>query len=248
MVASTTGLRTSRRISHVFVLDVPAYPRLMLITDAAINVAPNAAARACIAQNAIDLAQMLGIAEPRVAILAAHRVVHGGQHFTAPIRLDTAVVQTLKTRVPLAPLHQPHQPHQLAPIEMILASAPDLPQVACFDTAFHRGNPELAQMFARPFELHEADLFVYRIQREIGSLAAAPGGLDALVFTAGIGENSAEVRRRVASGLGWLGVSLDDVTTEAGGPAISTAIGTAGRRCPVWVMPIVVPDRAAFPA
>jgi acetate kinase len=234
-----------------------------------------------------------------------------------------------------------------------------LPQVACFDTAFHRDNPELAQMFALPYALHEAgvrrygfhglsyeyiasvlpalappaatgktvvlhlgngasacamvggrgvastmgftaldglpmgtrcgsvdagvllylmdqrgmdaraietllyqqsgllgvsgvssdmrtllasaaprarlavDLFVYRIQREIGSLAAAMGGLDALVFTAGIGENSAEVRRRVAGGLGWLGVMLDDAANLAGGPAISAA----DSRCPVWVIP-----------
>jgi acetate kinase len=77
------------------------------------------------------------------------------------------------------------------------------------------------------------DVFVYRIQREIGSLAAALGGLDALVFTAGIGENSAEVRRRVAAGLGWLGVALDDPANQAGGPAISSA----GSRCAVWVIP-----------
>jgi acetate kinase len=285
-----------------------------------------------------------------------HRVVHGGQQFVAPMRLDSTVVAQLKTLVPLAPLHQSHN---LAPIEMALASAPDLPQVACFDTAFHRSNPEVAQMFALPYALHEAgvrrygfhglsyeyiasvlptlasraaagktvvlhlgngasacaidagrgvastmgftaldglpmgtrcgsvdagvliylmdqrgmnaraienllykesgllgvsgvssdmrallasaeprarlavDLFVYRIQREIGSLAAALGGLDALVFTAGIGENSAEVRRRVAAGLGWLGVALDDAANEAGGPAI----GSAGSRCPVYVIP-----------
>jgi acetate kinase len=285
-----------------------------------------------------------------------HRVVHGGQHFIAPRRLDRAIVAQLKALVPLAPLHQPHN---LAPIEMALASAPDLPQVARFDTAFHRDNPEVAQLFALPYELHEAgvrrygfhglsyeyiasvlpglspqaaagktvvlhlgngasacamqagrgmastmgftaldglpmgtrcgsvdagvllylmdqrgmnaraietmlyqqsgllgvsgvssdmrtllssdaprarlavDMFVYRIQREIGSLVAALGGVDALVFTAGIGENSAEVRRRVAAGLGWLGVALDDAANQAGGPAI----GTPDSRCPVWVIP-----------
>ena len=294
---------------------------------------------------------------PHLSLLGlGHRVVHGGQQFVAPMRLDRAVVAQLKTLVPLAPLHQPHN---LAPIEMALASAPDLPQVACFDTAFHRSNPEVAQMFALPYALHEAgvrrygfhglsyeyiasvlptlapraaagktvvlhlgngasacamdggrgvastmgftaldglpmgtrcgsvdagvliylmdqrgmnaraiekmlyqesgllgvsgvssdmrallasaeprarlavDLFVYRIQREIGSLAAALGGLDALVFTAGIGENSAEVRRRVAAGLGWLGVALDDAANQAGGPAI----GSVGSRCPVYVIP-----------
>jgi len=71
VVASATGLRTARRVSHVFVLDVPAYPRMLLITDAAISVAPDAHAKADIAQNAIDLAHVLGIDEPRVAILAA---------------------------------------------------------------------------------------------------------------------------------------------------------------------------------
>ena len=306
------------------------------------------------------LQHLLGFVQQQFAHIKllglGHRVVHGGQHFTEPVRLNAAVVQALKALVPLAPLHQPHN---LAPIEMALASAPNLPQVACFDTAFHRGNPELAQMFALPYELHEAgvrrygfhglsyeyiasvlptlaplaaagktvalhlgngasacamdggssvastmgftaldglpmgtrcgsvdagvllylmdqrgmnaraietmlyqqsgllgvsgvssdmrvllasgeprarlavDLFVYRIQREIGSLAAALGGLDALVFTAGIGENSAEVRRRVAAGLGWLGVTLDDAANVAG----LTAIGRAGSRCPVWVIP-----------
>jgi acetate kinase len=86
---------------------------------------------------------------------------------------------------------------------------------------------------AEPRAQLAVDLFVYRIQREIGSLAAALGGLDALVFTAGIGENSAEVRRRVAAGLGWLGVALDDAANQAGSPAI----GSTGSRCPVYVIP-----------
>ncbi len=285
-----------------------------------------------------------------------HRVVHGSMQFTKPTRIDAAVAQALEALVPLAPLHQPHN---LAPIRMAMAASPELPQVACFDTSFHRSNPELAQMFALPHELHEAgvrrygfhglsyeyiasrlpdlapraaagktvvlhlgngasacamdrcrgvastmgftaldglpmgtrsgsvdagvliwlmdqrgmdaraiekmlyhqsgllgvsgvssdmrtllasdeprarlavDLFVYRIQREVGSLAAALGGLDALVFTAGIGENSAEVRRRVVAGLGWLGMALDDAANEAGAPCI----GTADSRCPVWVIP-----------
>jgi acetate kinase len=306
------------------------------------------------------LQHLLGFVQQQFPLMhllgLGHRVVHGGQHFIAPIRLDRAVVEQLKTLVPLAPLHQPHN---LAPIEMALAQTPDLPQVACFDTAFHRSNSEVAQLFALPYELYEAgvrrygfhglsyeyiasvlptlapraaagktvvlhlgngasacamqggrsvassmgftaldglpmgtrcgsvdagvllylmdqrgmdaraiekmlyqqsgllglsglssdmrvllasdapraklavDVFVYRIQREIGSLAAALGGLDALVFTAGIGENSAEVRRRVAAGLGWLGVALDDPANQAGGPAISSA----GSRCAVWVIP-----------
>lgn len=94
VVASATGLRTSRRISHVFVLDVPAYPRLLLITDAAINVAPDAAAKADIAQNAIDLAHVLGIPEPRLAILAAVETVNPAMQAT----IDAAMLCKMAER------------------------------------------------------------------------------------------------------------------------------------------------------
>ena len=67
VVPSATGLRTARRISHVFVIDVPTYPRLLLVTDAAINIAPDLDTKADIAQNAIDLARVLGIAKPKVS-------------------------------------------------------------------------------------------------------------------------------------------------------------------------------------
>jgi len=76
VVASATGLRTARRVSHVFVMDVPAYPRMLLVTDAAVNVAPSAKDKADIVQNAIELAQILGIETPRVAILAAVETVN----------------------------------------------------------------------------------------------------------------------------------------------------------------------------
>jgi len=76
VVPSTTGLRTARRISHVFVLDVPAYSRLLLVKDAAINIAPSAKEKMDIAQNAIDLARVLGIDEPKLAILAAVETVN----------------------------------------------------------------------------------------------------------------------------------------------------------------------------
>ena len=75
VVNSQTGLRTERRISHVFVLDVPRYPKPLLITDAAINIAPDFDAKVDIVQNAIDLAQALGIARPKVAILSAVETV-----------------------------------------------------------------------------------------------------------------------------------------------------------------------------
>ncbi len=285
-----------------------------------------------------------------------HRVVHGGLAYSAPVRVDAAVLAALDQFVPLAPLHQPHN---LAAIRAVAQRAPDLPQVACFDTAFHRSNPELAQMYALPLALHEAgvrrygfhglsyefiasvlpaydrraaagrsivlhlgngasmcaidsgrsvastmgfsaveglpmgtrcgsldpgvvlwlinqrgmdahavehllyqesglrgisgvsndmrallasdspraklavDLFVYRIGREIGSLAAALGGLDAIVFTAGIGEKAPAIRARVCREAAWLGVELDAAANAAGGPCLSTA---ASRVC-VWAIP-----------
>ncbi len=285
-----------------------------------------------------------------------HRVVHGGLDYAEPVRVDARALAALDKYVPLAPLHQPHN---LAAIRALAARAPELPQVACFDTAFHRSNPELAQMFALPYALHEAgvrrygfhglsyeyiasmlpsvdataaagrtvvlhlgngasmcalaqgksvastmgftavdglpmgtrtgsldpgvvlylidergmdaravekllyqqsgllgvsgiasdmrtllasdsprarlaiDLFVYRIGRELGSLAAALGGVDAIVFTAGVGENSAEIRSRVCRAARWLGVELDDAANAAGGPRISTA----GSRVAAWTIP-----------
>lgn len=285
-----------------------------------------------------------------------HRVVHGGLDYTAPVRVDARVLADLRRLVPLAPLHQPHN---LSPIALFLERSPALPQVACFDTSFHRTNPEVAQRFALPVELHDAgvrrygfhglsyeyiasvlpgvdaraaagkaivlhlgngasmcamasgrsvcstmgftavdglpmgtrcgaldpgvllylmdergmdaraierliytqsgllgmsglssdmrallesaeprarvalDVYVYRIQREVGSLAAALGGLDALVFTAGIGENAAPIRERVCAGLGWVGVEPDVAANAAGGPLISAP----GSRVRAWVIP-----------
>jgi acetate kinase len=285
-----------------------------------------------------------------------HRVVHGGPAFTRPVQIDTDVLARLERFVPLAPLHQPHN---LAPIKMLLARRPALPQVACFDTAFHSTNPEVSQRFAIPAELHDAgvrrygfhglsyeyiasvmseydaraasgrtvvchlgngssmcaienrasvastmgftaldglamgtrsgaidpgvllylmderkmdaraietllyqqsgllgvsgissdmrklldsgdpraqlavDLYVYRIRRELGSLAAALGGLDALIFTAGIGENSAVIRERVCRDAAWLGVELDAAANRDGGPRISTK----DSRVSAWVIP-----------
>jgi acetate kinase len=75
------------------------------------------------------------------------------------------------------------------------------------------------------------DLFVYRISREIGSLAAALGGLDALVFTGGIGEHAAEIRRRICEDAAWLGVELDEEANAAGGPCISRSKVSA------WIVP-----------
>ena len=81
-----------------------------------------------------------------------HRVVHGGQEYSAPVRIDAAVLTALEKLVPLAPLHQPHN---LAPIRTLLTARPGLPQVACFDTAFHRSQPATAQAFALPADITE---------------------------------------------------------------------------------------------
>ena len=265
-------------------------------------------------------------------IAIGHRVVHGGPDYDRPVRVDQNVLEQLERYTSLAPLHQPYN---LAPIRSVLARFPDLPQIACFDTAFHRGHSALADHFAIPLALHaegirrygfhglsyeyiasvtpelapeiaskrvivahlgsgasmcaisggrsvesslgftaldglpmgtrcgqidpgvvlylisekgmsaadvqsflyqecglkglsgisndmrqlEAsndpraafaiDYFVYRASLFAGMLAAALQGVDALVFTAGVGENSARVRRSIAEKLGWLGVSLD---------------------------------------
>lgn len=285
-----------------------------------------------------------------------HRVVHGGSSFVGPVRVDTETLAALEALVPLAPLHQPHN---LAPIRALRAQAPDLPQVACFDTAFHHDQPAVARAFALPARItdrgvrrygfhglsyesiarrladvdpdaargrtivlhlgngaslcamaagrsiatsmgftaldglpmgtrsgaidpgvvlhlmdafgmdvravehllyHESgllgvsgissdmrvleasddpraaaaiDLFVYRISREIGSAAAALGGVDALVFTAGIGEGSARVREAVCRAAEWLGVAVDTAANTTHGPQITTP------ESPVraWVIP-----------
>jgi acetate kinase len=284
----------------------------------------------------------LGAAE---IVGVGHRVVHGGLEFMAPTRVDAGVLGRLERYVPLAPLHQPHN---IAAIREMLERLPGVPEIACFDTAFHRTVPEVAQLFALPqrfaaagvrrygfhglsyeyiasrlptldvraargrtvvFHLgngssmcalqggrsvattmgftaidglpmgtrcgsldpgvllflmdelgfgareierllyHESgllglsgissdmrdlvasdapaaalalDVFVYRANRELGSLAAALGGLDALVFTAGIGENQVEVRARICRNAHWLGLELDAAANARHGPRIST--------------------------
>jgi acetate kinase len=290
-------------------------------------------------------------------VAVGHRVVHGGTRYAAPVRIDVGVIAELERLVPLAPLHQPHH---LAAIAAVAKLHPDLPQIACFDTAFHHGQPAVASAFALPrglaaegvrrYGFHglsyeyiasvlpeylEADgadgrvvvahlgsgasmcalrghksvattmgftaldglmmgrrcgaldpgvilyllqqksmtaeavsellyqdsglygvsgisddmrtllaspdpraaeaieLFVYRIGRELGSLAAALGGVDALVFTAGIGERAAEVRRRVCADSAWLGIELDETANSRGGPCISRA----GCPASAWVIP-----------
>jgi acetate kinase len=286
-----------------------------------------------------------------------HRVVHGGLKFSRPVPIDEPVLRELERLVPLAPLHQPHN---LAPIRIVRERFPDLPQVACFDTAFHRSQPEIAQLFALPRAMTESgvrrygfhglsyayiasvlprydpalasgrvvvahlgngaslcaldrgtslattmgfsaldglpmgtrcgaidagvvfymlremrlgadeaerflytkcgllgvsgvsndmrrlralaatdpharqaiDLFVYRIGRELGSLVAALGGVDALVFTGGIGENDRATRAEVLRGAAWAGFEIDEVANAQDGPRITHGAGPSA-----WVIP-----------
>jgi len=285
-----------------------------------------------------------------------HRVVHGGARFSGPTILNREVMQELYQFVPLAPLHQPYN---LAAIEAVFERLPDVPQVACFDTSFHRGQPEVAELIPLPRELREQgvqrygfhgisyefiasvlplyapgisngrvivahlgsgasmcamkdrksvdstlgftaldglcmgtrpgaldpgvvlhlfqglnlsakevetllykksgligiseissdmrdllgreepaarlaiDYFVYRAAKEIGALAAVLGGIDALVFTAGIGENSPEIRQRICEASAWLGIEIDaDANNEN-----RTTISTASSKASVWVIP-----------
>jgi len=287
-------------------------------------------------------------------VAAGHRVVHGGELYTAPVLLTDKVMETLETFVPLAPLHQPHN---LSPIKILQKLKADLPQIACFDTAFHRSQPDVAQAFALPRELSEQgikrygfhglsyeyivqqlpnvighlpekvvvahlgsgvsmcalkngrsvattmgftaldglpmgtrcgsidagvvlhllnngmdvaevsrifyhksgllgvsgisndmqdlldhasdeaqqaiDLFTYRIARELGSLSATLGGLDALVFTAGIGEHAAPIREKVCQDALWLGVEFDKQANESKQARISTLDSQTS----AWVIP-----------
>ena len=271
-------------------------------------------------------------------VAVGHRVVHGGPKYDRPVVIDDVVVANLEQFISLAPLHQPNN---LAPIRALLTSRPELLQVACFDTAFHRGHSAVADHFAIPARFYAegvrrygfhglsyeyvaqrmrevvpdmaagrvivahlgsgasmcalangrsvestmgftaldgipmgtrpgqidpgvvlylltekgmspaavqdllyrecglkgmsgisndmrdlesnsdpdaalaVDYFVYRIALNAGMLAAALGGLDAFVFTAGIGEHSATIRARVAEKLAWLGVDLDAAANGA---------------------------------
>jgi len=294
---------------------------------------------------------------PGVAPIAVgHRVVHGGPSYAAPMLVDDAALAELDKLIPLAPLHQPNN---LAPIRALRQKMPDLPQVACFDTAFHRGHPALADRYAIPEALYEEgvrrygfhglsyeyiasrlpevapeiadgrvvvahlgsgasmcamvgrksvestmgftaldglpmgtrpgqldagvvlyliaekrmapkavehmlyhdcglkglsgvsgdvrdllastdpaaalalDLFAYRLGLLAGSLVAAMGGIDGFVFTAGIGENSPDIRDRAARRMAWLGLELEPAANRDGGPLISKK----GARIGCYVIP-----------
>jgi acetate kinase len=284
-----------------------------------------------------------------------HRVVHGGPQYAAPTVVTPQVLEALRALVPLAPLHQPYN---LAAIEAVAERLPDVPQVACFDTGFHRTLPPLAELVPLPADLRAkgvqrygfhglsyeyiasvlpsvapriasgrvivahlgsgaslcalkggrsvenslgftaldglcmgtrpgsldpgvvlylfqnlglsakevetilykksgllgisgisndmrkllestepaarlaVDYFVYQAAKQIGALTAVLGGLDALVFTAGIGENSPEIRRRICDASAWLGIEVDDDANQRGGPQISRGPGPSA-----WTVP-----------
>ena len=281
-----------------------------------------------------------------------HRVVHGGADYAAPQLITHAVLDKLDSITPLAPLHNPHN---LAAIRAMMQECPDVPQVACFDTAFHRQQDTVAKLFGLPYSYYEQgiqrygfhglsyeyiasilppdiisgrvivahigsgaslcaihegrsvtstmgftaldgllmgtragsldagvilyllqqglsleqlenllykqsgllglsglsndmrdlldsdepraklaiDYFVYRVSREIGSLSAALGGLDALVFTAGIGENSPPIRQLIAEKAAWLGIDFDKTANAAN----KTCISHSDSRITVCVLP-----------
>jgi acetate kinase len=282
--------------------------------------------------------------------------VHGGPDYAAPVLIDGAILERLATYQDLAPLHQPNN---LAPIRLAMEINPDLPQVACFDTAFHREHPRLADVYALPLKFYDEgvrrygfhglsyefvsqrlleiapqiakgrviiahlgsgasmcalkngqsvessmgftaldglvmgtrpgqldpgvvlyliaqrgmstgtvsdllyrdsglkglsgigndmrdllasddpkarfaiEFFVYRAGLQTGLLAAALGGLDAFVFTAGIGENSAQIRTMIAERFAWLGAELDPIANDAGEQDISTSQS----RIKIYVVP-----------
>ncbi len=285
-----------------------------------------------------------------------HRVVHGGSRYTGPTVVTPEVMKELRELIPLAPLHQPHN---LAAIDAVSERLPGVPQVACFDTSFHRGQPAVAELVPLPADIRHAgvqrygfhglsyeyiasvlpevapeiargrvivahlgsgsslcalkdrksidstlgftaldglcmgtrpgsldpgvvlylfqilglsakevetilykksgllgisgisndmrdligsaepaarlavDYFVYRVAKEIGALAAVLGGIDGLVFTAGIGENSPEIRRRICEASAWLGIDFDESANTQTGPRISRS----GSRVSAWVVP-----------
>ncbi len=108
--------------------------------------------------HAAALAQVIERLHGARVLAVGHRVVHGGVRFDRPVRIDDAVEAQIAALQPLAPLHQPHN---LAGIRAARAAFPGVPQVACFDTAFHRGMPALNQRFAVPQTLHDAGIRRY---------------------------------------------------------------------------------------
>ncbi len=149
----------------------------------------------------------------RPVIAFGHRVVHGGVDYAAPVRVDAAVMADLAKLIPLAPLHQPHN---LAPMAAIAKAAPHLPQIACFDTAFHRTQPALAQEFALPREITASGVRRYGfhglsydyVVRQVRKTLPLPTDAKLVVAHLGNGASLCAVRdgRSVASTMGFTAV------------------------------------------
>src|SRR6266481_46689 len=139
-----------------------------------------------------------------------HRVLHGGLEYTTPVRVLPETLKSLERFIPLAPLHQPHN---LAPMARLLERSPELPQVACFDTSFHRTNPDVAQRFALPAELHDAGVQRYGfhglsyeyIASELPRLDAKAASAKTIVLHLGNGASmcAMEAGRSVATTMGF---------------------------------------------
>jgi acetate kinase len=159
------------------------------------------------------LSTAAGLAAGRKVVGVGHRVVHGGTGFDRPVRLSADMLIQLQRLEPLAPLHQPHN---LAPIRTIFSVAPEIPQIACFDTAFHRAQSHLAQSFALPRRLTETGIrrygfhglsYEYLVSR-IGELAPELSSRRLVIAHLGNGASLCAVNngRSVASTMGFTAV------------------------------------------
>lgn len=207
VIAPQSGLRTERRISHVYVRDVPTYPKPLIITDAAINIAPALLHKRDICQNAIDLLHLLGVEEPLVAILAAIETIDPAMQAT----LDAAALTVMAKR------------------GQITGARVDGP--LAFDNAiYHRSGllgvsgisaDSRVLLASERAEAREAlELFAFRIAREVAAIANTIGGLDGPVFTAGIGEHQPQIRAAVCVHLSWLGVQIDTQPMKQAQPGL----------------------------
>jgi acetate kinase len=156
-------------------------------------------------------------------IAIGHRVVHGGPTFASPVLVDDEVVARLDALVPLAPLHQPNN---LAPIKAIRERRPEIPQVACFDTAFHRGHPEVADRYAIPDSFHQAGVRRYgfhglsyeRIAQRLQELDPTLAQGQVVVCHLGSGASMCAIRegRSVDSTMGFTAVDGLPMGTRTG--------------------------------
>lgn len=144
-------------------------------------------------------------------VAAGHRVVHGGSRYTAPVRIDASVTAELRRLIPLAPLHEPHN---LAAIDALSTLYPSLPQIACFDTAFHHTQPEVATAFALPHRLAAEGIrrygfhglsyeYIASVLPDIVGPAAADGRVVVAHLGSGASMCAMQQRKSVATTMGF---------------------------------------------